>query len=69
MEKHLKELEPMGDFEELCGEVQAIIDSIVDNVNQEVQALRASKSAQEEELQDCRAEVEAYKTRVETLEP
>jgi len=33
MEKHLKELEATGDFEELQGEVQATINSVVPNVD------------------------------------
>jgi len=41
MEKHLEELESTGGFEELRREVQAAINSVVPNVNQEVQALRA----------------------------
>jgi len=46
------------------GEVQAAINSIVPNVNPEVQGLWASKASQEEELKACRAEVEAFKTRL-----
>jgi len=67
MEKHLKELESTEDFEELRGKMRAAINSVVVNVNQEVQALRASEVAQEER-KSCRAEMEAYKTRVEALE-
>ena len=33
MEKHLKELEATGEFEELQGEVQAAINSVVPNVD------------------------------------
>jgi len=68
LEKHLEELESKEDFEEFRGEVRAVINSVVVNVNQEVQTLRASEAAQEEELKACRAKVEAYKTRVEALE-
>jgi len=68
MEKHLEELGSMGDFEELRGEVQAAIKSVVVNVNQEDQDLWASETTQKEELEACRAKVEVYKTRVEALE-
>ena len=44
MEKQLEELECMGNFEELCGEVQAAINSVMVNVNQEVQALGVSEA-------------------------
>jgi len=40
----------------------------VADVNKEVQALRALEVVQGEELKACRAEIEAYKTRVEALE-
>jgi len=33
LEKHLEELESMGDFEELCGEVQVAINSMSANIN------------------------------------
>jgi len=68
IEKHLEELESTEDFEEIHGEVRAAINSIVVNVNQEVQTLRASKAAKEEEFKDCRAQVEASKSRVEASE-
>jgi len=68
MEKHLEELESMGDFKELCGEVQVAVYSVVADINKEVQALSASEAAYDEELKACRAEVEAYKTRVEALD-
>jgi len=68
MEKHLEELESMGDFEEFRGEVQAAVNFVVVDVNKEVQALRTSEAAHEEELKDCRIEIEAYKTKVEALE-
>jgi len=47
--------------------MRAAINSVVVNVNQEVQALRASEAAQVER-KACRAKMEAYKTRVEALE-
>ena len=53
-----------GDLEELRGEMQVAVNSVVADVNGEIQALRASKAAQQEELRACRAEVESYKTRV-----
>jgi len=36
MEKHLEKLGSMGDFEELRGEVQAAVYSMVANVNKEL---------------------------------
>ena len=36
MEKHLEKLESIRDFEELRGEVQVVINSMLANVNQEV---------------------------------
>jgi len=36
MEKHIQELESMGDFEEFCVEMQEAVKSIVINVNEEV---------------------------------
>jgi len=36
MEKHLEKLESIRDFEELRGEVQVAINSMLANVNQEV---------------------------------
>jgi len=44
IEEHLEELKSTGDFEELCGEVQAAINSVMVNVNQEVQALGVSEA-------------------------
>ena len=44
-ENHLEELESTWDFRELRREVQGAINFVVVNVNQEVQALRASKAA------------------------
>jgi len=55
METHIKELESKGDLEELRGEMQLEINSVVADVNGEIQALRASKAAQEKELKDCRS--------------
>jgi len=68
IEKHIEELESEGDLEELCGEMQVAVNSIVANVSKEVQALRALKATQEEELTAYRAEIATYKTRVEALE-
>jgi len=68
METRIKELESEGDLEELRGEMQVAMNSIVIDVNGEIQALRASKAAQEEELKVCRVEVESYKKKVEALE-
>ena len=64
LEKHLEELESMGDFEELHGEVQVAVNSVVVNVNKEVQAFRVSEATQKEELKTCRAKVEACKIRL-----
>ena len=44
--------------------MQAAVNSLVADVNKEVEALRASEATQEEELKAYMAEVEAYKTRV-----
>ena len=68
METHIKKLESKGDLEELRGEMQVAVNSVVADVNGKIQALRASKAAQEEELKACRAEVESYKIKVEALE-
>jgi len=68
MEKRIDELESEGDLEELRGEMQVAVNSVVVNVNKEVQALRASEATQEEELKARRAEIVAYKTRVKALE-
>ena len=46
MEKRIEELKSEGDLEELCGEMQVAINSVVADVNKEVQALRASEAAQ-----------------------
>ena len=43
MEKHLKELKSMGDFEEFRGEVQVAVNSTMPDVNKEMQALRHSR--------------------------
>ena len=67
MERRIEELESEGDLEELRGEMQAAVNSVVADVNKEVQALRASEAAQGKELKSCRAEIEAYKIRVEAL--
>jgi len=50
MEKRLKELEFMGDFEELCEEVHAVANSMVANVNQEIQAFKASEAANDTKI-------------------
>jgi len=68
MENRIKELRSEEDFEELLGEMEVAVNSIVADVNGEIQALRASKVTQEEELKACRAEVESYKTKIEALE-
>jgi len=68
IETRIKELESEGDLEELRGKMQIAVNSVVANVNGEIQALRTSKAAQEEELRACRAEVESYKAKVEALE-
>ena len=68
MEKHIEELESEGDSKELRGEMQVAVNSVMADVNKEVQALRAAEATQKEELKACRVEVEAYKTRVEALE-
>ena len=68
MEKRIKELESERELEELCGEMQVAINSIVADVSKEVQALRVSEATQGEELKACKAEIEAYKIRVEALE-
>ena len=68
METRIKELESEGDLEELRGEMQLAVNSVVADVNKEILALRALKVAQEEELKACRAEVESYKAKVEALE-
>jgi len=36
IEKHLQELESMGDFEELRGKVQVVVNSMVADVNEEI---------------------------------
>ena len=36
MEKHLEELGSMGDFEELRGKVQVVVNSMVADVNEEI---------------------------------
>jgi len=59
MEKHLEELEFMGDFEELHGKVQAAVNSVVADINKEVQALQAFEASQDEELKAYMAKVEA----------
>ena len=41
MDKCLEEFESMRDFEDLRGEVQAVVNSMVTDVNKEVQALKA----------------------------
>ena len=48
MEKRIEELESKGNLEELCGEMQVAVNSIVADVNKEVQALRASEATQKE---------------------
>ena len=68
MGTRIKELESEGDLEELRGEMQVAVNSVVADVNREIQALRASKTAQEEELKACKAEVESYKAKVEALD-
>ena len=68
MEKHIEEFESDGDLEELRGEIQVAVNSIVADVNKEVQAFQASEATQGEELKACRVKIEAYKTRVEALE-
>jgi len=68
MEKRIEELESEGDLEELHGEMQVTVNSVVADVNKEVQALQASEAAQGDELKACRAKIEAYKTRVKALE-
>ena len=67
MDTRIKELESEGDLEELRGEMQVAVNFVMAYVNKEVQALRASEAAQNKELKACRAEVEAYKTRVEGM--
>jgi len=52
MENHHEELESMEDFEDLQEEVQAGVNSMVADVNKEVQALQTSKAAHEEERKD-----------------
>jgi len=68
METLIKELESEGHLEELHGEMQVAVNSVVADVNGEIPALQASKAAQEEELKACRAEMESYKAKVEALE-
>ena len=51
MEKHLQELESMGDFEELRGKVQVVVNSMVADVNEEIQALKASEAAKDAKIQ------------------
>jgi len=42
MEKRIEELESEGDVEELCGEMQVAVNSMVANVTKDVQTLQAS---------------------------
>jgi len=62
MDKRLEELESIRDFEELCREVQVAVNSVIANVNNEIQALKASETAKN-------AKIQAYdETRIEALE-
>jgi len=61
MDKRLKELEFMRDFEELRGEVQVAVNFTVANVNKEIQALKASKAAKD-------AKIQVYEARIKALE-
>jgi len=55
-------------MEELHGEMQTAMTSMVADFKKEFQAFRASEVAKDGELQACKAEVEAYKARIETVE-
>ena len=61
MNKFLKEMESMGDFKLLRGEVQAKVKSMVANVNNEIEALKASEAAKD-------AKIQAHEARMEALE-
>ena len=50
MDKRIKKLESMGDFDELCGQVQVAVNSMVADVNEEIQALRALKATKDAKL-------------------
>ena len=39
MDKRIEELESVGDFDKLRGEMQAVANSVVANVDKEIQAL------------------------------
>jgi len=51
IEKHCEEFESIGAFEELHGEVQTIVNSVVADVNKEIQALKTSKAAKDAKIQ------------------
>ena len=74
MDKCIEELEIIGDRDGLHGKMQTAMTSVVATINNEIQALQASKATKDGELQAykadveaCKAKVEAYKARVETL--
>jgi len=47
MDRRLEELESMGDFEELPGEVQTAVNFLMADANKEIQALKAFKAAKD----------------------
>ena len=61
MDKPIEELESKGDMEELSVKMQAAMNSIVADINKEIQTFCASKDGK---LQACKAEVEAFKAKV-----
>jgi len=64
MDKLLKEFESMGDFEELCGDEQVAVNSVVADVNKESQALKASEAAKDAKIQAHEARIKALETQL-----
>jgi len=61
IEKCLEELGSMRDFKELRGEVQAVVNSVVADVNKKIQALKASEAAKDAKIYAYEAGLKPWK--------
>ena len=65
LDKYIEELESIADIDELRGEKQVAMSSVVADINKEIRALQAYEIAMDGELQACKVEVETSKVKVE----
>ena len=59
IDNHIEELKSMGDMEELRGEMETAMSSMVPNINKEIRSFQASEAANDGKLHAFKAEVKA----------